>query len=141
MRSSIWVGTGHHHQQPDQADRGCGWEKAIVEYGPPDLADVRSNWADVTKAGELLGWEPQYNLRAGIEKLVEWYNAEREWASQIRTTKQGSGMQRVAVLARRVSSIPWLPAFLTAAGVLAYVLRALEIAREDILPGRRLVPL
>jgi UDP-glucuronate 4-epimerase len=59
--------------------------KAIVEYGPPDLADMRSNWADVTKAGELLGWEPQFNMRSGIEKLVEWYNAEREWASQIPT--------------------------------------------------------
>ncbi len=61
-------------------------KKAIVEYGPPDLADMRSNWADVSKAGELLGWEPQFDLRSGIEKLVEWYNAEREWASQILTT-------------------------------------------------------
>ena len=60
-------------------------KKAIVEYGPPDLADMRSNWADVSKAGALLGWEPQFNLRSGIEKLVEWYNAEREWASQILT--------------------------------------------------------
>jgi len=60
-------------------------KKAIVEYGPPDPADMRSNWADVTKAGELLGWEPQFDMRAGIEKLVEWYNAEREWASQILT--------------------------------------------------------
>ena len=60
-------------------------KKAVVEYGPPDLADMRSNWADVTKAGELLGWEPQYSLRSGIEKLVEWYNTEREWASQILT--------------------------------------------------------
>jgi UDP-glucuronate 4-epimerase len=60
-------------------------KKAIVEYGPPDLADMRSNWADVTKAGELLGWEPQFNMRSGIEKLVEWYNAEREWASKILT--------------------------------------------------------
>jgi UDP-glucuronate 4-epimerase len=59
--------------------------KAIVEHGPPDLADMRSNWADVSKAGELLGWEPQFDLRSGIEKLVEWYNAEREWASQILT--------------------------------------------------------
>src|ERR1044071_7715839 len=61
-------------------------KKAIVEYGPPDLADMRSNWADVSKAGEMLGWEPQFDLRSGIEKLVEWYNAEREWASQILTT-------------------------------------------------------
>jgi nucleoside-diphosphate-sugar epimerase len=60
-------------------------KKAIVQYGPPDPADMRSNWADVSKAGELLGWEPQYNMRAGIEKLVEWYNAEREWASNIVT--------------------------------------------------------
>lgn len=60
-------------------------EKAIVQYGPPDPADMRSNWADVSKAGELLGWEPQFGLRAGIERLVEWYNAEREWASQILT--------------------------------------------------------
>jgi len=59
--------------------------QAVVEYGPPDPADMRSNWADVTKAGELLGWEPQYNMRAGIEKLVEWYNAEREWAKEILT--------------------------------------------------------
>src|SRR6266545_3999501 len=61
-------------------------KKAIVEYGPPDLADMRSNWADVSKAGRLLGWEPQYDMRAGIEKLVEWYNAEREWASEILTS-------------------------------------------------------
>lgn len=59
--------------------------KAIMEYGPADPADMRSNWADVSKAGELLGWEPQFNMRAGIEKLVEWYNAEREWASQVLT--------------------------------------------------------
>lgn len=60
-------------------------KKAIVQYGPPDPADMRSNWADVSKAGALLGWEPQFDMRAGIEKLVEWYNAERDWASEIRT--------------------------------------------------------
>jgi dTDP-L-rhamnose 4-epimerase len=47
---------------------------------------MRSNWADVSKAGTLLGWEPQFNMRAGIEKLVGWYNAERAWASEIQTT-------------------------------------------------------
>jgi len=61
-------------------------KKADVQYGPPDPADMRSNWADVSKAGELLGWEPQFNMRAGIERLVEWYNAEREWASEIITS-------------------------------------------------------
>jgi len=60
-------------------------KKAVIQYGPPDLADMRSNWADVSKARELLGWEPQYAMRAGIEKLVEWYNAERDWAKDILT--------------------------------------------------------
>lgn len=59
--------------------------KAEVQYGPPNPADMFTNWADVTKAGDLLGWEPQFNMRAGVAKLVEWYNAEREWASQILT--------------------------------------------------------
>ena len=59
--------------------------KAIVQYGPPDPADMFTNWADVTKAGELLGWEPQFNMRAGVERLVEWYNAERQWASKVLT--------------------------------------------------------
>lgn len=60
-------------------------KKAVIQYGPPDLADMRSNWADVSKARTLLGWEPQYAMRAGIEKLVEWYNAERDWAKDILT--------------------------------------------------------
>lgn len=60
-------------------------KKAIVQHGPPNPADMFTNWADVSKAGTLLGWEPQYGMRAGIEKLVEWYNAEREWASEIQT--------------------------------------------------------
>jgi len=59
--------------------------KAIIEYGPPNPADMFTNWADVTKAGQLLGWEPQINMRAGVERLVEWYNAEREWARDVLT--------------------------------------------------------
>jgi len=59
---------------------------AAVEYGPPNLADMRSNWADVTKARELLDWQPQVNLREGVRRLVEWYNAERGWAKDIITT-------------------------------------------------------
>jgi nucleoside-diphosphate-sugar epimerase len=58
-------------------------KKAAVQYGPPDLADMRSNWADVSKAKELLGWKPQVGLREGITRLIEWYRAERDWAKDI----------------------------------------------------------
>jgi nucleoside-diphosphate-sugar epimerase len=60
-------------------------KQAEVQHGPPNPADMFTNWADVSKAGQLLGWEPQYDMRAGVEKLVEWYNAERGWASEILT--------------------------------------------------------
>ncbi len=42
-------------------------KKANVQYGPPNLADMLSNWADVSKAGQLLGWEPRVGLREGVE--------------------------------------------------------------------------
>jgi UDP-glucuronate 4-epimerase len=61
-------------------------KKAKIEYGPFNPADMLANWADVTKAGRLLGWEPTMTLQEGVGKLVDWYRAEREWASQIETT-------------------------------------------------------
>lgn len=58
---------------------------ANVQYGPPNLADMFTNQADVTKARTLLGWEPQVNLREGLSNLIAWYNAEREWAKEVLT--------------------------------------------------------
>lgn len=60
-------------------------KKAIVQHGPPNLADMRTNQADVTKAKELLGWKPQVNLREGLANLIKWYNEEREWAKEVLT--------------------------------------------------------
>jgi nucleoside-diphosphate-sugar epimerase len=60
-------------------------KKAEVKYGPPSMADMRTNWADVSKAGKLLGWQPQVGLREGVGLLVDWYNNERAWAKDILT--------------------------------------------------------
>jgi UDP-glucuronate 4-epimerase len=57
--------------------------KAKIEYIAANKADVQENWADVGKARRLLGWQPQVGLDEGIGRLVEWYQAERSWASQI----------------------------------------------------------
>jgi UDP-glucuronate 4-epimerase len=58
---------------------------AEIEMHPFHPADMTSSWANVEKAGRLLGWEPQVNLEEGIRRLVAWYQAERAWASQIVT--------------------------------------------------------
>jgi UDP-glucuronate 4-epimerase len=58
---------------------------AIVKRMPVHTADVHDSWADVTRAGELLGWEPQVPFETGVQNLVDWYQAEWSWASQINT--------------------------------------------------------
>ena len=57
----------------------------VIERFPPNPADVLTNQANVTKARELLGWQPQVNLRQGLQHLVDWYTAERAWAKDITT--------------------------------------------------------
>jgi nucleoside-diphosphate-sugar epimerase len=60
-------------------------KKAKIERHPPNPADMLTNWADVSKAKKLLGWQPQVGMREGVEALVKWYNAERSWAKEVLT--------------------------------------------------------
>ncbi|MBI1854428.1 MAG: SDR family NAD(P)-dependent oxidoreductase [Chloroflexi bacterium] len=60
-------------------------KKADVKYGPPNLADMYSNWADVSKAKQMLGWKPEVGLLEGVKKLVEWYAAEKSWVNGVLT--------------------------------------------------------
>jgi UDP-glucuronate 4-epimerase len=58
---------------------------AQIEHCPANPADMQANWADVTKAGRLLGWEPAVSLQEGLPRLVDWYRAQRDWACHIDT--------------------------------------------------------
>lgn len=60
-------------------------KKAIIERHPPNLADMLTNQADVTKARQLLDWQPLVSLQEGLEQLVGWYLTEWEWAKNIST--------------------------------------------------------
>ncbi len=60
-------------------------KKALVEYLPRHSADAMANNANVEKARRVLGWQPQVNLDAGVTHLVDWYKANRSWASAILT--------------------------------------------------------
>ena len=59
--------------------------QAAVTRLPRHPADMSTNLADVEKAARLLGWQPLVTLDEGIANLVDWYRAEREWASEIIT--------------------------------------------------------
>ena len=60
-------------------------ETADIRYSEAHKADVRATWADISKAEQLLGWRPQVQLSDGIERLVSWYDENRDWASRIET--------------------------------------------------------
>jgi nucleoside-diphosphate-sugar epimerase len=61
-------------------------KQARLEYRERHPADVLATWANIGKAERLLGWRPQLPFDACVERLVEWYRANRNWASEIITS-------------------------------------------------------
>ncbi len=58
---------------------------AEVKHYPAHPADMTTNWADTSKARQLLGWQPLVGMQAGASSLVDWYTQERAWASAVLT--------------------------------------------------------
>ncbi|MFI3199939.1 MAG: SDR family oxidoreductase [Eubacteriales bacterium] len=44
-------------------------------HGPDRLGDVRDSNADISKAKELLNYNPEYDFKAGIYMAIDWYRA------------------------------------------------------------------
>lgn len=45
------------------------------EIHPPRLGDLRRSRLDITRAREVLGWQPQVDLAAGIPRTVEFFRS------------------------------------------------------------------
>ncbi len=58
-------------------------KKAELNPKPFHSADVDSTWADISKAGQLLNWQPTISLDKGLEKTVEWYYDNKDWLKTI----------------------------------------------------------
>lgn len=43
---------------------------------PPSPADMRQTWADISKARQLLGYEPRTPLEEGIAEFLRWYREQ-----------------------------------------------------------------
>lgn len=59
--------------------------KAEIQREDRHLADVPATWANIAKAARLLDWKPTVPLAEGVARTVEWYEAERSWAKDVRT--------------------------------------------------------
>lgn len=48
-------------------------KKGNIKELPPQKGDVNLTYADITKAKELLGYNPQTRVEQGIKKMIDWY--------------------------------------------------------------------
>ena len=58
-------------------------KKAIIEEKPFHLADMKETWADITKAKQLLDWEPRISFEEGMSGTVNWYRGNLNWLKDI----------------------------------------------------------
>lgn len=81
------LGNDHPHSMMDAIhilENALG-KQAKIELLPVQTVDMPATWADISKAKQALGWQPEVTLHDGLERLVEWYLSEREWTSQVLT--------------------------------------------------------
>ena len=49
------------------------------KYGPERRGDVKHSLADISKAKELLGYHPEFDIRDGMKKTFEWYRKQHHF--------------------------------------------------------------
>ena len=54
-----------------------GKEVPVTVSGNYRLGDIRHNYADITAARTILGFEPQWSFSDGIEEFVKWVNGQK----------------------------------------------------------------
>lgn len=54
-----------------------GKPDAVADYREPRAGDVRHSLADISRARDLLGFEPKVDLRTGLQKTIDWWKQSR----------------------------------------------------------------
>jgi len=52
-------------------------KKAKISYKDPLIEEMPFTYANISKARQLLGYEPSISLQDGISQLVDWYKTEK----------------------------------------------------------------
>ena len=85
IREPINFGTGKEIKIIDLANKIielCGRRGNIKPvHVEPRPGEVQRLIADISKAKEILGWEPNYTIEDGLKKFLDWYKSYRyeEW--------------------------------------------------------------
>src|SRR6266542_1276476 len=47
--------------------------RSEIEYRPLPVDDPKTRRPDITRAKEVLGWEPRVPVEEGLKKTIDWY--------------------------------------------------------------------
>jgi dTDP-L-rhamnose 4-epimerase len=76
---SVNVGTGQRTtvlQVADEIVRFFGSNSKVSVTGAFRRGDIRHNFAAITKISELVGFAPQFTLRDGLKRFLDWVDAQ-----------------------------------------------------------------
>lgn len=52
--------------------------KVRIMYGQPRIGDVKRNYSDISKARDILGFSPHYDLDRGLKKTFEYFESRNK---------------------------------------------------------------
>lgn len=55
-------------------------KEAKIDYNEFLKTDLKSSWADIQKAKDILDWQPETSFEEGLQKTVDWFLENREFA-------------------------------------------------------------
>jgi dTDP-glucose 4,6-dehydratase len=56
--------------------------RSSIEYLPLPVDDPKTRRPDITRAKEVLGWEPRVPVEEGLKKTIEWYRLKDSGLSE-----------------------------------------------------------
>jgi UDP-glucuronate 4-epimerase len=59
-------------------------KSAVLDRRAFHVADIKTTWANIAKAEEMLGWRPAIDLDEGLKRTVAWYRENREFVRSLR---------------------------------------------------------
>jgi nucleoside-diphosphate-sugar epimerase len=61
----------------DELKSLTGKYEVVADYREPRAGDVKHSLADITRARDLLGFEPKVDLRTGLQLTIDWWQKSR----------------------------------------------------------------
>lgn len=63
-------------------------KQPVIDRHPAHPADVARTHADISRARQILGWNPVWTLPEGVAQTIRWYQENQEWAKNLKTLRE-----------------------------------------------------